>query len=166
MKHYIFFTASLFCVGCSSIKSDLSYQKGKDCFWNGQYHEALAHLHRAIELDPHSASGHRQLALTYERMNNLPLAWEHARIAYSIDKFSQINLDVLARIFRSVAKKNHFDEPRKPEAAIVVDVLGTADKYLHSDRGDLKALYYGPICLHIEQGRLSSTEWLGLVSTR
>lgn len=160
MKYYTLLSLAILCTSCSSIKSDLSFHKGKQCFWNGEYDEALTHLNSAIELNPTSSPSHRQLALTYERLKNLPLAWEHVRIAYSIDKKAQINLDVFSRIFRALAKQHRFDAPRKPDAGTIVEALGVADKYLHNDQGELKALYYGPICLHIEHGKLSSTEWL------
>ncbi len=146
--------------GCSSVKSDLSFQKGKDCFWNGRYEEALVHLNKAVNLDPSSSRSHQQLAITYERLGNLTQAWEHARKAFSLNSQSPAAFDIFSNIFKTVFKHHHLNGPRKPNAKLLIETLGVADKYLHNDKGDLKALYYGPICLHIEDGKLSSTEWL------
>ncbi|MBS3904399.1 MAG: tetratricopeptide repeat protein [Simkania sp.] len=160
MKTYIFLAITALSFGCSSVKSDFSYQKGKDSFWNGHYDEAITHLKKAAELDPTSARTHQQLALTYERMGKLPEAWEHARIAYSLGAHSQSSFDIFTRIFRSLSAQHKFEGVRKPTAIDIVKTLGVADKYLHNDHGDLKALYYGPVCLHIDQGTLTSTEWV------
>lgn len=160
MKKYLVLIAVTLGFGCSAVKSDISYQKGKDCFWSGQYDEALSHLNKASELEPTSARIQQQLAMTYDRIGKVGDAWEHARKAYSLDPQSQASFEVFAKVFRTLAAQNKFESHRKPDAANVIEMLGIADKYLHNEQGDLKALYYGPVCLHIDQGKLSSTEWI------
>ena len=145
--------------GCGSVKSDYSYQKGKDAFWNGNYEEAIVNLNEAIEFDPTCARNHEQLALTYEKIGNLPQAWEHARKAYSLDRRAASSRELFMKIYAQLSKQNKF-ETRKPQAKDLIEMLGLADTYLHDDKGNLKALYYGPLCLHIDDGKLKSYEWL------
>ncbi len=159
MKKTVYLALATLAFGCSSVKSDFSYQRGKDRFWQGQYNEAIVELHQAIELDPSSSRNHQLLAVTYERLGKLPKAWEHARRAYALDRRSKPAYDIFSTVFKELAEQLGI-EKRRPSAKSITDTLGTADKYLHDEKGELRALYYGPICLHIEDEVVVSTEWL------
>lgn len=160
MKKSLFplFLAAIAC-GCGSVKSDYSYQKGQEAFWNGSYEEAITYFNDAVESSPASARNHEQLAVTYEKTGNFMKAWEHARTAYSLDGHSQNVRNFIMKIYSEYAKTSHF-EKKHPEAKTIIETLGIADTYLHDDKGNLKALYYGPLCLHIADGKLKSSEWL------
>jgi tetratricopeptide (TPR) repeat protein len=159
MKKSILPILMLLSCGCGAVRSDYSYQKGKEAFWNGAYEEAIANLNRAIQHDPTSSRNYQQLALTYEKLGDLHRAWEHARSAYALARTSDQSRHLFVHIYSELSKQNHFDLGR-PSAQAVVEMLGVADTYLHDDKGDLKALYYGPLCLHIVDGKLGSSEWL------
>jgi tetratricopeptide (TPR) repeat protein len=159
MKKLLFPILAILGCGCGSVKSDYSYQKGKEAFWNGSYDEAIVNLNQAIEYDPTCSRNHQQLALTYEKIGDISQAWEHARTAYSLDRHSQNAKDIFVRVYSELSKQNRFDA-RKPSAKSLIDILGVADTYLHDDKGNLKALYYGPLCLNIADGKLKSYEWL------
>ena len=152
------FAAALLLQGCASVKSDISYTKGMDKLYEGDIDQAIVHLRQAVELDPTVARNHHQLALAYQRLGDLPKAWQEARHAYAIDSRSPTHLQVFTRLYNQISEK-HLIERKHPSAAEVIDYLGVADKYIHDENGDLKAVYYGPLCLRFDQGRLSTSEW-------
>src|SRR5690349_13437881 len=133
MKKILLFACTIGAFGCSSVKSDMSFQKGKDCFWNGRYEEAIVHLNKAIHLDPSSSRSHQQLAITYERLGKIPEAWEHAHKAFLLSSQSSPAYTLFANVFKTVCKFYHLDGPRKPDAKTIIETLGVADKYLHNE---------------------------------
>ncbi len=148
----------LFLQGCSSVKSDISFRKGADKLWNGEPSQAIVYLQQAAELDPKAARNHYHLALAYQRLGQIAEAWEHIRHAYSLDAKSETQLRVFTHIYDELAKEHQFERSH-PTHSTVVDLLGVGDKYLHDDDGELRAIYYGPLCLHFADGKLASSEW-------
>lgn len=151
-------TATVFLPSCASVKSDISYRKGTDKLWEGEVDQAIAYLREAVEFDPTVARNHYHLAVAYQRQGNMTMAWEHIRHAYALDTNSQAQLQVFTRIYNELSDKNRLEKGR-PNAARVVEVLGVGDKYLHDEQGELQAIYYGPLCLRFDNGRLATSEW-------
>lgn len=154
-------TAMLLLQGCASVKSDISYRKGTDKLWEGDIDQAIVFLQEAIELDPTVARNHYHMALAYQKLGNTRQAWTHIRHAYVLDTTSHQQLQVFMRVYQQLSEQHHL-ERKHPSAAEVVELLGVGDKYLHDERGDLKAIYYGPLCLRFDQGNLAASDWYSL----
>jgi len=144
--------------GCNSVKSDMSYRKGTEMLWDGETEKAIGYLREAVELDPTTARNHYHLSLAYHRLGDVNKSWEHIRHAYSLDPNSHMQLQFFMRLYTELSTRNRL-EKRHPSASEVVNIFGVGDKYLHDERGELQAIYYGPLCLRFEQGSLASSDW-------
>lgn len=153
-----FLTATVLLPSCASVKSDISYRKGTDKLWEGDVDQAIAYLREAVEFDPTAARNHYHLAMAYQRKGDIPRAWEQIRHAYALDTESTAQLQVFTRLYNQLSDQHRLEKGH-PVPAKVVEVLGVGDKYLHDEQGQLQAIYYGPLCLRFEQGRLSASEW-------
>ncbi len=150
--------ATLLLQSCASVKSDISYSKGMDKLGDGDVNQAITYLRQAVELDPTIPRNHYQLALAYQRLGDMSKAWQQIRNAYALDTTSPKQLQVFTRLYAQLAEQHRLEKTH-PNAAEVIEVLGVADKYLHNENGELKAVYYGPLCLRFDEGHLAASEW-------
>lgn len=141
----------LFSTGCSTVKSSISYTEGTEALQAGQYDTAIAHLERAVALDPEVARNHNNLASAYFAKGRIRDGWTHVRKAVIYaprDQSGQMNF---GRYFKTMIDrglvKNGLTE------ATVIKNLGQPDG--KSKQGETTYWQYGMVAVTIERGRVA-----------